>query len=240
MRLAVTDYLLVLLTLAVGAGAIWLLRRALNRAHGPIHAPPGAAWWAGLAAAAWLTLTAALAERGVLREWQALPPRLLLVVVPPVILTVFLLRSRRVGALLDSLPVAALVAPQVFRVAVELLLWRLYREGRIPVQMTFEGRNWDILVGLTAPVVAVLVARHRFGLARIWNGAGLVILANIVVVAILSAPLPFRQFMNEPANTVIADFPWVWLPGVLVPVAYALHLLSWRQVARRAADGAPR
>ena len=64
--------------------------------------------------------------------------------------------------------------------------------------------------------------------------AGLLLLANIVVVAILSAPLPFRQFFNEPANTVIADFPWVWLPGVLVPVAYALHLLSWRQVERRA------
>jgi hypothetical protein len=32
--------------------------------------------------------------------------------------------------------------------------------------------------------------------------------------------------MNEPANTVIAYFPFVWLPGFVVPVAYTLHLLS--------------
>lgn len=234
MNLTTADYLLILLALGVVAGALAGLRWALKRADSPPASQRRTLLWVALATAGWLVLTAALAMSGVLRQWQALPPRLLLVLLPPIILTVFLLRSRRVGALLDALPLAALVAPQVFRVAVELLLWLLYREGRIPVQMTFEGHNWDILVGLTALPVAWWLSRgHSPTLARVWNIAGLLILANIVVVAILSAPLPFRQFHNEPANTVIADFPWVWLPGVLVPAAYVLHLLSLRQLARR-------
>jgi hypothetical protein len=102
--------------------------------------------------------------------------------------------------------------------------------------MTFEGRNWDILVGLTAPLVALVLTRKPLlGFAKLWNIAGLLILGNIVGVALLSAPLPFRVFLNEPANTIIAEFPFVWLPSVLVPIAYTLHLLSWRQLMRRAA-----
>ena len=241
MILTTTDYLLVSLTLLVVAMALFGLRWALRRTGFPAEQRQPLLRWAGLAAAGWLMLTTALAVSGFLREWQALPPHLLLVLLPPLGLTIFLLRSRRVGTLLDALPLAALVAPQVFRVAVELLLWLLYREGRLPVQMTFEGRNWDVFVGLTAPLMAGLLSRNpRPAVAIAWNVAGLLILGNIVVVAILSTPLPFRQFWNEPANTVIADFPWVWLPGVLVPVAYALHLLAWRQVARRTAVGAAR
>jgi hypothetical protein len=36
--------------------------------------------------------------------------------------------------------------------------------------------------------------------------------------------------MNEPANTLVAKFPFILLPGVLVPLAYGLHILSLRQI----------
>ena len=45
-------------------------------------------------------------------------------------------------------------------------------------------------------------------------------------------PTPVRQFMNEPANTIIATFPLIWLPGVLVPFALVGHVLGLRQLAR--------
>jgi hypothetical protein len=35
------------------------------------------------------------------------------------------------------------------------------------------------------------------------------LLLNIVIVSVLSAPLPFRVFMNEPANTFVTYFPYV-------------------------------
>ncbi len=104
----------------------------------------------------------------------------------------------------------------------------------IPVQMTFEGRNFDILVGLTAPIIVYLMARKKVSdkVVIVWNVLGLLLVLNIVVVAILSAPLPFRQFMNEPSNTVVAYFPFVWLPSFVVPVAYYMHFLSMRQILK--------
>lgn len=118
---------------------------------------------------------------------------------------------------------------------VELFIWWAYLDGEIPVQMTFEGRNFDILVGVTAPLVASLwlKANHeRPVLVIVWNILGLLILLNIVVIALLSAPTPMRYFTNDPANTIVADFPWVLLPGVLVVLAVALHLLSLKQMIR--------
>jgi hypothetical protein len=232
------DLLLILLVLAMIGGALVGLRRGLHRTY-LLAAQKRQVYRLVLGILpAWLLFTTSIALSGLLNDWQALPPRMALVIGPPLVALVALLRSRRIGAVLDALPVWVLLAPQVFRVAVEVLLWLLYRDGRLPVQMTFEGRNWDIVVGMSAPLVAWLVARRpteaaTYLLVRIWNGAGLLILGNIVAVALLSTPSPLRQFWNEPANTIIAGWPWVWLPGVLVPMAYMLHALSWRQVGRR-------
>ena len=98
--------------------------------------------------------------------------------------------------------------------------------------MTFEGRNLDILSGITATLVAFLVYRKKLSrpLTIAWNVACLGLLANIVITAILSLPTPFRVFMNEPTNTIVAEFPIVWLPALLVPLAYGLHFLSIRQL----------
>ena len=104
--------------------------------------------------------------------------------------------------------------------------------------MTFEGYNFDILVGLTGPIIGMIIQRKNSPtLLLIWNFAGLCLLINIVTIAILSAPVPFRVFMNEPANRIVTQFPIVWLPGILVPLAYTLHIFSIRQaIAARKTD----
>jgi hypothetical protein len=75
---------------------------------------------------------------------------------------------------------------------------------------------------------------NRYSLSKkwivAWNLLGIILLFNIVGIALLSAPTPFRYFMNEPANTIAATFPFILLPGFLVPLAYGLHFLSLRQL----------
>jgi hypothetical protein len=66
--------------------------------------------------------------------------------------------------------------------------------------------------------------------AIIYNFVSLALLVNIVATAILSTPYPFRVFMNEPANTIVAYFPFVLLPSFLVPIAYFMHFISLRQL----------
>ena len=59
---------------------------------------------------------------------------------------------------------------------------------------------------------------------------GLLLLGNIAAIAVLSTPLPFRFFMNEPANTIVFNFPFVWLPVFVVPFAALLHVLSIKKI----------
>lgn len=222
---------LVLMVLLLG------LRRALRGAASGSPALRRALPLTAAALAFWLGLTAALAAAGAL-SFDTRPPRLLLLLPLPLLATVLLARSAAVGRLLDALPRAGLLYLQSMRVAVELVLWLLFLAGAVPRQMTFEGLNWDVLTGLSAPVVAYgCFTRRRWPwqVAAGWNVLGLALLLNIVTIALLSAPTPFRQFWNEPANVVIGRFPFVWLPLFIVPVAYTLHVLSLRQLWRRAA-----
>lgn len=124
---------------------------------------------------------------------------------------------------------ASLLYLQIFRVPVELLLWALFAQHVLPIQMTFEGRNLDILSGILGPVVAYFFASNRRVILA-YNFIGLALLANIVGTALLSMPTPFRYFMEEPANTVVMELGVVFLPTLLVPLAYGLHFLSLRQI----------
>lgn len=191
---------------------------------------------AGIALGGWLALTGALADGGVFDDFQALPPRILLAIGLPLAALIALASSRRLAPLLAALPASWPVAAQGFRVAVEIVLWQLAVAGVIPELLTFTGRNWDILVGLTAPVVAYACFVRRAWPARVavwWNWAGIAILLNVVVHAQLSAPTPWRVFETEPPTTFIADLPYIWLPAFLVPLAWLLHAVSLRQLGSR-------
>lgn len=116
----------------------------------------------------------------------------------------------------------------VIRVPVELILYALFMHQAIPELMTFTGRNWDILAGLTAPLVYYFgFVRKTLGLKYIllWNVFCLGLLLNIVVNALLSAPLPFQQFAFEQPNRALFHFPFIWLPAYVVPVVLLSHLI---------------
>jgi len=102
--------------------------------------------------------------------------------------------------------------------------------------MTFEGFNFDILSGILALPVGYLLSRKKSyapQLAVAYNVIGMLLLVNILVIAVLSMPTPFRYFQNEPANTLVAQFPFILLPGILVPIAYSMHIFSLRQILTR-------
>jgi hypothetical protein len=188
---------------------------------------------AGMALVGWLALTGMLAERGFFDDFQSIPPRLVLALGLPLLTLLALTFSRRIAPLLAALPPAWPVAAQTFRIPVEIVLWRLAVAGVIPELLSFHGRNVDILVGLTAPVVAYACFVRRAWPARVavwWNWAGIVILLNVVVHAQLSAPTPWRLFETDPPTTFIADWPYIWLPDFLVPLAWLLHAVSLRQL----------
>ena len=195
---------------------------------------------AGVALGGWLAITAALAGHGFFEDFYALPPHMLLAIGPPLLALIALTTFGGLDPLLAALPASWPIAAQTFRVAVEIVLWRLAVAGVAPEIMTFTGRNVDILVGLSAPLVAYACFVRRAWPARVawwWNWAGIVILLNVVVHAQLSAPTRFRLFETDPPTTFIGDVPYIWLPAFLVPLAWALHAISLRQLRQL---GSPR
>ena len=181
----------------------------------------------------WAITLSGLSLSGFLSEFSMFPPRMFIVLVIPLLAIVFLAISKTSSSVLSGIPPQWLIYIQSFRIIVEIMLWLLFMDNLLPVQMTFEGRNWDIFVGITAPIIGYLCfnsGRYRRNLAIIWNVLGLLLLLNIVVIAILSMPTSARTFTNEPANTIVATFPFVFLPGILVPVAYYMHIFSLKQL----------
>ena len=148
-------------------------------------------------------------------------------------MTVAVVLSRLGSRLATGVGLGAVVGLQAFRIPVELLLHRLYAEGEVPIQMTYSGRNFDMVSGVSGLVLGIWLLRGRHvprGVVLAWNVLGLALLVNIVGIAILSAPGPFRQFTEGPANVLPSTFPYIWLPSFLVQVALGSHLLVFRQL----------
>ncbi len=183
----------------------------------------------------WIAATGALASIDFFSNFQEVPPRFAILIVIPLVAILWLTATRTAREILSHIPPHTIVYLQTFRIFVEILLWMLFIDDIIPIQMTFEGRNFDILVGITSIVIGFLLQRQKISRSLLigWNVVSLLILLNIVSIAMLSTPSPFRVFMNEPANTIVTQFPVVWLPAALVPLAYLLHILSIRRSSIR-------
>jgi len=181
----------------------------------------------------WTVLILILSYNGLLANFSKMPPRPAFVMFVPLPVIILIAFSKTGTQLLKSVPPHWLVLMQSFRIVVELLLLFALISHKIPVQMTFEGKNFDVLTGVLALPVGYLLAKKKsysLKLAVVFNIMGMLLLLNILVIAILSMPTPIRYFMNEPSNTLVAQFPFILLPGVLVPIAYAMHIFSLRQL----------
>jgi hypothetical protein len=215
---------------------VWFLFRfALIRGVAVLgERKPGRAMLLSFLLGLWLMGTGMMAEKGSLQDFSQFPPMILVLVFMALILT-FALAFSRVGLLvIEGAGLFWLVGFQSFRIAVEYFLHQMYLEGIVPIQMTYSGQNFDILAGLSAVIMAFQIKQKKVGpkAILIWNILGLALLLNIVVVAILSMPTPFRYFQNEPANTFVTYLPFVWLPVFHVQAALFGHLLVFRALKR--------
>lgn len=185
----------------------------------------------------WIALQTLVANTGFYTVTQTLPPRFALAIGPPLLVIAGLFATRSGRAFLDRLDLRWLTLLHVVRVPVELVLHWLFVAGLVPQVMTYEGRNFDIVSGVTAPIVAWLAFRggvlnRRLLLA--WNVVCLGLVLNITFHGILSVPTPFQQFGFEQPNIGLLRAPFVWLPSLIVPVVILSHLAAIRQlVARR-------
>jgi len=138
-----------------------------------------------------------------------------------------------VGRWLSILPLPALVAFQGFRLPLELVLHSWVNQGVIPATMTWTGRNWDIISGIVAVIAAPLSKRSKLW-GWIANAVGLVLLANVARVAVLSSPVSFG-WPVLPKLELIYHVPYALIIPVCIGGALIGHLALTRALLRREA-----
>ena len=178
----------------------------------------------------WLVYISAASVTGIFAI-TVFPPRIpLLLVLPAFLFFVYFFTAPRFRNFITLVPPAWPVYFQSFRVMVELLIWGLYMKGIFPQSATFEGHNFDILIGLTAPFVAYYTfTKARLGkiIFKLWNIAGLSTLVIIVSIIMRHAYLPSMQ--NNPENVLtkgFGTFPYTFLAGLFMPLAVFMHIFS--------------
>lgn len=187
----------------------------------------------------WLAVQAALTLNNIYNtNLEALPPKILLFgVLPPLLLVVLLFNTQGGKQFIDSLPLRQVTNIHMVRVPVEVVLFALFLHKTVPELMTFEGRNFDIIAGITAPLIAYLGFTKNLIPKKVllfWNVCCLGLLLNIVVNGLLSAPTPFQQFAFTEPNIALLYFPFSWLPTFIVPMVLFSHLVATRQLLRPA------
>jgi hypothetical protein len=184
----------------------------------------------------WLAFQCIIGLTGFYTETKTIPPRFLLLIGPPLLLIILLFLTAKGKVFLDSLDLKNLTILHTIRIPVEIVLFWLFLHHGIPELMTFEGRNFDILSGLTAPLI------YYFGFVKpqfntkiliLWNLICLGLLINIVANAVLSVPTVFQKFAFDQPNVAILYFPFVWLPACVVPLVLLSHLAAFRQLLHR-------
>lgn len=181
----------------------------------------------------WLALQSFIGLSGFYTVTDTIPPGFLLLVLPPVLFIIGLFTTSKGRQYIDSLDAKTLTILHTIRIPVEVVLFWLFINKTVPELMTFEGRNFDIISGFTAPIV------FYFGFIRkqldrrvilIWNFICLGLLLNIVVHAVLSAPFPFQKFAFDQPNIAVLYFPFNSLPSCVVPLVLLSHLATIRQL----------
>lgn len=207
----------------------------LLRSFGSIRPPGLASKLLTFVIPFWMLLTGVLAVGGFYQQFQFTPPLIVTCAVLPADLLIICYFIFFRKGFIERLSLRSLTLLHVVRLPVELVLLSLFKFGLVPQIMTFEGRNFDILSGLTAPVVYWLAFRKQTVDRRLligWNLIALVLLGNIVVTAILSFPSPFQRFGFEQPNVGLTYFPFIWLPAIVVPTVLFAHLASLWKLAK--------
>ena len=179
---------------------------------------------------AWMIYLNLLSQYGMLDDF-GFPPRVPLLIIIPAIACIFWFITRSyTKQVVHSTPKTVPIYVQSFRIIVELLIYGAYLQGTFPESVTFEGTNFDILVGLTAPFIAFLYQRNRISVKGllIWNICSLSVLA-LTAYSFISA-----FYMDGGATWSNRDefvqVPYLLLAGMLLPFAVFYHVISIRQV----------
>lgn len=184
----------------------------------------------------WVILQTIIGLSGIYQNTEMMPPRIILFgVFPTLIFIAMTFLTPKGKVFIDHIDLKTLTYFHTIRIPVEIVLALLYHQGLVSVLMTFEGTNFDIFSGVTAPIVAYLAYRAvkvNRKLLLGWNILCLLLLLNVVITAVFAIPSPFQKLAFDQPNIAILYFPFYLLPTFIVPIVLFGHLVAIRQLTK--------
>ncbi len=184
----------------------------------------------------WFAVAWSAAINGVFITGATPVPLLPLAIFVPVIVGLpLLMLSKRVGWVLDAMPLNWLVALQLYRVFGGWALAAWLR-GDLTGVFALPAGTGDVLTGLFALPAAIAVATGTAQgrrAAMIWNIFGLADFAVAITLGMITSPGRFQLVVPNLLTINAGAYPNVLTPAFVVPGSILLHALSLRQLRRR-------
>lgn len=175
---------------------------------------------------AWGIIHSVLAYTGFFENVEARPPRFAFILIPGFIVLGYGLTPKALDWAAARRNTHISTFLHTVRLPVELTLHYLFTWQLVPELMTYSGRNFDIIAGITAPIVGYLYYKNKLSDAVLiaWNVIGFLLVSFILINGVLSAELPIQQFAFDQPNVALKYFPFVLLPALIVPLVMYTHL----------------
>lgn len=214
---------------------VYFLFWAVN--HSGLSQRERKAKWVLLISVFWLAAQASISLNGIYSDnLDQIPPWLFVLGVGPLVLLMIISFATKAGRnFIDGLPLEKLGWIHTVRVPVELVLYWAFYGAAVPKIMTFEGWNFDILAGLSAPLImyyGFFLKKLSRNILLAWNFVCLGLVLFIITIAILSAPFPLQQLAFDQPNVLVLHYPFTWLPSFVAPMVVFVHLISIRQLLK--------
>jgi hypothetical protein len=185
----------------------------------------------------WLTIQGILSYNGFYLNSAGTLPRIALAILPPLLFIILVLITKKGKKFIRRLDLRTLHLLHIVRIPVEVCLYWLSLRKAVPELMTFTGNNFDIITGITVPVLYFTCFKRRsvrsVNLLFGWNIIGLVMLGSAVAKGILSAPTVYQKLAFDQPNIAVLYFPFIWLPGFIVMVVLFSHLAMIKRLMER-------
>ncbi len=190
-----------------------------------------------LIAIGWTILQIILGLSGIYQNTEVMPPRMMLFGIFPTLIFIGITFLTSTGkAFINQINLKTLTYFHSIRIPVEIVLAWLFYQGVVSVYLTFEGTNFDLFSGVTAPIFACFVfktTKEKNKLLLWWNIICLLLLLNVVITAVFAFPSPFQKLAFDQPNIAVLYFPFNLLPTVVVPIVLFGHLVAIRRLTNK-------